>query len=537
MVGWFLLVNVKFQPQVANSRFLNVIDNGSGIENMQDLLTVAKSGWDEKTVQDEHAFGMGFLSALFAAKQVTVESNGRTLDMDTEQILSMQDVAILPVSDYTKKGTSVTLYGLEKINFIERLITGFAIPVFYNGVELDRKMAIDSGKKFIETDVGMMYINFKKINESKYNSPNLVCYLQGFKVFENHEQNRSDEIIVHLDSRKFFGRMPDREKLFESEAAIKSVWASYQKELDKFILDELEKNGEIVASTEWGNLICHHSPLLLNQITTLIPREMFEKVSNVSMYDDDMHYTEHESYISRSEVESGVFLIFESDSFYEEEQSVEWQFKKSYEKAICLSKNLPENHWAQTFIHESNSGNFEVEAINPGKAGLFNGDYINTAVTLCDSVVLKYGVHTVTLLQDAAYSIIDGIFVPEGETLNGCIDIIKVISSYTNNDDFDSTSFNSDQSGIYSMVQRLRTQDFASAVTDSINSQNLSLLDGIEGKQFLVSFSNNPGNGYNSKNVKTIEIEKLFKKLGVVGVTSEAIQEAVNSLLDVTKEA
>jgi len=43
-----------------------VDDNGSGIDNFSDLLTVASSGWDAQTITDESPFGLGFLAALYA---------------------------------------------------------------------------------------------------------------------------------------------------------------------------------------------------------------------------------------------------------------------------------------------------------------------------------------------------------------------------------------------------------------------------------------------------------------------------------------
>jgi HSP90 family molecular chaperone len=42
---------------------LVVRDDGCGIDSIETLLTVAESGWNAKTVAEEHPFGIGFLSA------------------------------------------------------------------------------------------------------------------------------------------------------------------------------------------------------------------------------------------------------------------------------------------------------------------------------------------------------------------------------------------------------------------------------------------------------------------------------------------
>lgn len=73
-------------------------DDGVGITNMQDLLTVAESGWDDSVKITQKPFGIGWLSALFAADWVCVSSNGSTLegmtaDRNARQTSSKRSVA------------------------------------------------------------------------------------------------------------------------------------------------------------------------------------------------------------------------------------------------------------------------------------------------------------------------------------------------------------------------------------------------------------------------------------------------------------
>ena len=54
----------------SDTKILKVTDDGCGIESIETLLTVAESGWDADVVAQEHPFGIGFLSALFAQSTV-----------------------------------------------------------------------------------------------------------------------------------------------------------------------------------------------------------------------------------------------------------------------------------------------------------------------------------------------------------------------------------------------------------------------------------------------------------------------------------
>ena len=65
------------------SQTLVVRDDGCGIDDFQKLLTFAESGWDQTTIADENAFGLGFTKCLYAAKRCTVFSKGKRMDFET----------------------------------------------------------------------------------------------------------------------------------------------------------------------------------------------------------------------------------------------------------------------------------------------------------------------------------------------------------------------------------------------------------------------------------------------------------------------
>jgi hypothetical protein len=87
-------VEIDFDEE---SRTLSVRDDGCGIGDFQPLLTVAESGWDAATVEREHPFGLGFLSALFACGHLMVQSTGGCIHAPTADILAFKPVLVQPV--------------------------------------------------------------------------------------------------------------------------------------------------------------------------------------------------------------------------------------------------------------------------------------------------------------------------------------------------------------------------------------------------------------------------------------------------------
>lgn len=148
-------VNFEFAPE---TKILRVTDDGCGIDSIETLLTVAESGWDADVVAQEHPFGIGFLSALFACRHITVVSKSGRISVNTDDVLSFKPVNITPVPKWDNV-TIITMVAVDlELGRIEhelkRLATAFPIPVLFNGAELNRPHAMDSGLEFDNTEIG-----------------------------------------------------------------------------------------------------------------------------------------------------------------------------------------------------------------------------------------------------------------------------------------------------------------------------------------------------------------------------------------------
>ena len=125
---------------------ISFTDDGNGIEDFQSLLTVAESGWDMETIKKTNAFGIGFLSSIYAADVVEVKSGGRFVRFKTQDLLSGHSVKVETLFSKVK-GTIVMLAGTLKTDNLESYTTGFGIPVTINGVASLRKDALNKEVK------------------------------------------------------------------------------------------------------------------------------------------------------------------------------------------------------------------------------------------------------------------------------------------------------------------------------------------------------------------------------------------------------
>ncbi|TXG96133.1 MAG: hypothetical protein E6R08_10190 [Nevskiaceae bacterium] len=187
---------------------LEVRDDGAGIADFRDFLTIAKSGWDEETVSREQPYGLGTLIAFATAKHVTIESRGKRLSAPSSQILSFEALSLEDCPS-AATGTVVTLTGIENLSMpgLEGCFEGYPIPVMINGMLVERPDA--DGPAFVDTPIG-------RVRLGDVRSTSVRLFLQGHEV-ESPRWSAMERTVVHLDPRLFRARAPDRTSLVDSD--------------------------------------------------------------------------------------------------------------------------------------------------------------------------------------------------------------------------------------------------------------------------------------------------------------------------------
>ena len=194
---------------------LTFSDDGVGIADLQTLISIGASGWDQETQEREHAFGLGVLSTLYFAERVSVHSGQQGFSASTASLLRGEAIAIEDIAPC--RGTRIRLEGVQLppgeshlqcwvVGQLRRLCEAFPVAVVFNGGELSRPLA-DPGLPWRETPVGRVLI------ELNARSTAWQCFLQGLPI--GHAPYGEHQVLHLRDD--FIARLPDRQSLLNEE--------------------------------------------------------------------------------------------------------------------------------------------------------------------------------------------------------------------------------------------------------------------------------------------------------------------------------
>ena len=201
-----------------------IMDNGSGLADPRDLLTIAKSGWDEETKREQNPFGLGFFSCVKSADIITIESNNLKMTLDIPKILENGDVTIdVEELEESVQGFRLTLsqpvnefdlWDLEReIKGVAQYVTKFETIV--NGEVIEsRDYKKPDQSKFAKEFSNDIYTGW--LRPYSYNDMNSEFRLDGLKVFYQDrkvKQYSSLDIAgcIGVNNHKINLRAPDRE--------------------------------------------------------------------------------------------------------------------------------------------------------------------------------------------------------------------------------------------------------------------------------------------------------------------------------------
>ncbi|WP_296900832.1 hypothetical protein [Thiohalocapsa sp.] len=339
-----------------------VTDDGCGIESVESLLCVARSKWDPETIALEAPYGVGFLSALYAATRVCVESSEFRIDADTETLLAGEHVTVHPSPRRT--GTRVTLLGVNVGAWsteqaralikaeIERQGKGFPIAVSLDGRDIARPHAMEA-EQFALTGPGYISIPGIHVERGALDAGSIAhllrlgptTYLNGQPVWLHRGGVRSRSgdgrtIVVHLDPQRVQARWPDRDYLYDATETGSAVEQALSVQVRRFLADRKARyvagdvsertgaQGELDFIAAWLPLFsyaedlfreagCLYAGLLVKPDYPVITLEGWEYVS-------PLHWLERiPEGFSREQIECGQVVLVEiSGSFDPEEHAL-----------------------------------------------------------------------------------------------------------------------------------------------------------------------------------------------------------------------
>lgn len=212
----------------SEKNLLRVFDDGCGVSDFQKLLTLCESGWSADVVEHDQPYGVGFLSAILASKSFVVVSGGKMLTANVDELLAGKPADIDTEFAPTLPGdmtTGVYLELRDSIPYINDVlgpaVRGFPVPVeLSTGLQYERPLAEGVGCYTANLD-GIGTLVWDGVADRSY-IPDAQLFLQGLPIYLPNQQagirNKNDyygsaHFGLHLDSKLFKGRMPDRDQV------------------------------------------------------------------------------------------------------------------------------------------------------------------------------------------------------------------------------------------------------------------------------------------------------------------------------------
>lgn len=485
---------------------VDVVDDGAGIADLQKVLSIAESGWGPEIMETETPYGMGFLSCLFAASHVTIVSKAQRIAFYTKDALDFSDIPVETLDLHSHSAyTLVQLDGVKNIpdeQDIKHMVAGFPIPVFLNGRELPRPHSIE-GRGFRKTEVGLI---------SMPRSPNSECqvYLQGLPVNIGMFNFPSASIhnVVHLDTTRFMGRIPDRDTVVDPQAAKDAVIAAMTELwVEKFTRIGQQAIGKDVDFQRQvlrvhGAEFLKYEELrpLLNDFVVL-PPQIIEGAIEIFSLQSDAQVTDVFSF-TKSDVESGMdgAVLFDSDDLWIDDdcQLALKALLMQQRIQIIHTAGLDSEHWvwAHLLSHPTHIQSAAAQCSDEVRIALTYGRMM---ATLCDSITVaaefRVGykeIRTITAeIKDyPLFQSCHGLLVPAESS--GCYGARQVSSYLEDNGDFDEETMERDDEIVSRHVQALRHPDPAKLLQEVLRSDvPLHEYTQLWGKRFEVAIQEN----------------------------------------------
>ena len=466
----------------ATAQVLRVEDDGRGLDDFQKLLSFHESGWDAATSAEERPFGVGFSKCLYAATRCIVASKHQRVDIDTAAALAKASIEVEPITEAVA-GTRIELHGVDLPdlgNRIESLCLGFPVEVLFNGKPLLRRFAA-AHLATMASPMGTVHLTGTRDGKFSYNT---LVFLQGFCVMKPNYCPFDEVNIVHLDSRQFVARLPDRDKLIDEDVQrkridteLKACWRQTLEVAKTQLSPERFVEIYYAAMRGWGQLD------LLNDLDVL-PAELFDEIVDYPIQDDDRSYVRQVAVApTRQAVESGAVTLVSLD-WLDDDNAARWMLARAKGYLVFDWIGLSSEHWAWRHVRFLDQETVQVEALSEQIRVQLEGRWVWPTVILCESVILR-SAKDVAEITDAGVCHGDVLYIPAGETSG---EAVRQASSFIDeNDQFLASDLDADRDALADLIRRLRSVDPVQTLDSLLQELRLGRYPLLHGKAFQVT--------------------------------------------------
>lgn len=424
---------VEFEASHQDRR-LEVIDDGCGIDDYQNLIDLCTSGWtDEQVVLSEKPFGMGLFSLFYACDSITIRSRGQMLTARLEDIVHKREIHVTRDPNPVIKGTRILLSGLKdklmaKVHFaswkqfadgdeptwqmyqaIAERAQGFDIPVIVNGVEVPQPFARRNIVGQL-TSVGFVSVVGIHTTKSTYG----MClqrsatryFLQGLPIEISSHTHGSIANIVHLDSERFIALMPDRAHLQDSNTQLEAVDAVMKAILGQFLTEKKANLAPAEFVVEYFRIACANGFKRLFNDVPYLPASIISVVSSVDYRHEDVwnqFSVQPEMVVTREDLLTGVVQAWRSSPSSTGDGA--WaatllKVMQSAEIAQVDTSQLDAKHWVFDCVPSTTDFKISVTPNGPKGSIAVDVSWESCVLTLVDSLTV-----VITSAIDPSYRI------------------------------------------------------------------------------------------------------------------------------------
>ncbi len=494
---------IKLTTDPSDLHYLQISDDGCGIPDFQTLLTLGDSGWEQETIEKENPFGLGCYATLYAATEVEIRSNRQHLTIETEKLLKGEPVQSEP--DQTRTGTTIIIRLKEALItsndsekdgvrvLIEKIICGFPVPVFLNGIELQRPYALDvwQGLRF-DLSGGVALVELDPKPPIAYKEGK--TFLQGFNISEQASRvypwpnfdRTGMRVHMHLHPDQWRVRVPDRNTLYNSKETSKKIEV-LQSNLRNAAVVHIVSQGE--GAKHFDTLLAWHCYEPIRSIP--IPGDRWHCLNDPPYL---LHYEDEEiddsfNHLNEQEAptpENGIRFIRDWDEIYFDEKTINHLFAAYLFKIPVLrSWNDPEHWFSKTSSGESFDVFFRrrVSVSVKKEDHLAEGSWWGKKVILCKRFYLDLEGHgTKEVMEDV---FLDDTFWIIDQPLYHNYPIDQVFYFRTDGGDFDESYYENVMESFRASLAFLKGD-----LCELIASAILNYTEALNGHRFSVSAEN-----------------------------------------------
>jgi hypothetical protein len=429
---------------------------------------------------------VGFSKCLYAASRCIVASGCQSVDFDTSAALAKSPIEVMRVGESDAiAGTRIELHGVDLPDLearIEILCLGFPVIVLFNGKALQRRFA-EAHLATMPSPMGTVHLTGTR--DGKHSHHTLV-FLQGFCVLNTSYLPLGEVNVVHLDSRQFVARLPDRDKLIDEEvqrkrieAELKEGWrrilevAKTQLAPDRFV--------EIYypAMRAWGHVD------LLNDLDVL-PCELFDAIVGYPILDN----ASNRDYVqpvttapTREAIESGAVTLVDLD-WLGDNNAGRWMLARAKGYLVFGWNGLHADHWVHHHVRYFEFEALTVEALSEQHRTVLEGRWVWPTVILCEAVRIQVGGETVEITDAGVYHG-DTLYIPADETSG---EPVRQASSFMDEDDqFREGDLDADRDALADLICRLRSVDPIQTLDSLMQTLKLGKYPLLHGKTFQLN--------------------------------------------------